>query len=187
MFSPCCCLSREEEIKKYCRLYLKERAYLFVCEMPNLLLILVDIQGKVGVLSETIATPSKKNRHELDAIEHAPIFSLSQLYRITFGNGNIDKIKYQRNLQILAGFDNFTHMALINTVHILDKVRNLKTESKQLKADTSEMLNIKQDDLKSLKIQMQILLNVLERLKQSKEHFDGRLDKSRRIDNKDEL
>ncbi len=121
------------------------------------------------IASKSHQIESKK----LDKIEHGSY--ISKLYQKTIGNGNINKVKHQRNLRVFDQFGKFTVSAAINVENVINKLRSFKYEIEEIKFTISQM-----DRAQTLQVDLHlgILKNGLEALQKYKKRLDGRITES---------
>ena len=91
---------------------------------------------------------------------------------MTIGNGNSEKVKHQRNLQVFNKFPEFTESAAIKIKNIIGRLQNFKHEIVEVKYTVSKM-----DRAQTLQVDVhiEILNNALESLEKYRRQFDKQI------------
>lgn len=77
------------------------------------------------------------NSVELNKIDNS--HAITKLYRSILGDGDIRKVKHQRNLQVLDQFTTITREAANQTISVLEHLGRFQTEVDQMKKTVSIM------------------------------------------------
>jgi hypothetical protein len=95
------------------------------------------------------------------------------LYRITIGEGNVNKAKYERNIEVFKQFPEFRKSALIIINNILIRLGEFKAEIHEIKESTSNM-----DHAQALPMDLhiKILKDSMAQLNKYKQHLKKRID-----------
>ncbi|CAF1514043.1 unnamed protein product [Adineta steineri] len=148
---------------------------------------LLDVETKYETIDDILSENHEKTQTQLDEIEQnildEPVFA--KLYRKTIGDGDLGKLKHQRNLATLKEFKNYIKSGIIDVNNIILRLRNFKHEADELK---STVTDIDLGQTMSLSVYLDILQNGIEQLKQSKQRLSGRIKNGheRNIDNESE-
>jgi hypothetical protein len=94
------------------------------------------------------------------------------LYRITIGEGNVNKAKYERNIEVFKQFPAFTHSSLI-IINKLNRLGEFKAAINEIKESTSNM-----DHAQALPMDLhiKILKDAMTLLNKYKQHLKRRID-----------
>jgi hypothetical protein len=122
---------------------------------------------------ETIQELSFKGKFiaqaKIDELKHGPFWSW------LFSEGKLGIVKNERNLKTLDGFINFVTIASNNVNDVIIKLKMFKVDAEDLKQTITlheELPHI------SINKHAQLLEAALERLTESKEKFEGKLQKA---------
>ncbi|CAF1219973.1 unnamed protein product [Didymodactylos carnosus] len=127
-----------------------------------------EIQEQLSTIRDLLEKNKVHTQNELDQLEHENI--LVKLYRFTLGNGQIDQMKFERNLNVLNGFISFVRSVIANTDNIVLKLKKFKNDAEQVEETVSEMT------IQSISIEahIELLQKATNRLIASKETFNGK-------------
>ncbi|CAF1466118.1 unnamed protein product [Didymodactylos carnosus] len=103
---------------------------------------------------------------------------MAKLYRKTIGEGDINKVKHQRNLQILNQFPTFTKEAAIQINNVLHRLEIFKFESDEMKLTVSTMDRVQ---TLSLNIHIETLKDAINKLHMYQQRFDGRINEANQV------
>jgi hypothetical protein len=132
--------------------------------------VLVNLGEKTETLNTIAAEPHQIDRKKLNEIEDRNF--LTRLYRNTFGNGNIEKAKYQQNVEVFNQFPDFTKAAAIKIINVINRLRAFQHEIDEVKFIVAKLVR---GQTLQLDLHLEILTSGMESLKKYKNHLNGRI------------
>jgi hypothetical protein len=143
----------------------------------NISIIVSDnLERKFVQLERTAGTLHGINDAKLRDIEGSNF--IVKLYRYTFGEGDLSKVKHQRNLQVLNQFPNLKKEASIQINNVLLTLGIFQAEVESMKKTASGLGRVQ---TLSLDINVKTLEDAIDKLREYHQRFNQRLTKINRM------